>query len=182
MIIEFYKHRKETAEIDSFLEQIRLRQGLVGESLMASVHRPAGFTKEHSIIPRLAALLYLASLPALIMQRLPLLLLPTAVLVWFAYRQIQYGRQPSEYRQAIRRYLRGDYDEAIDILESLRRRIPDYLPTYFCLAEACVRGGRFEEALQVASRLASDYPDVAAGWKADIWLFKRIDQRRRETV
>jgi len=182
MIIEFYKHRKETAEIDSFLEQIRLRQGLVGESLMASVHRPAGFTKEHSIIPRLAALLYLASLPALIMQRLPLLLLPTAVLVWFAYRQIQYGRQPSEYRQAIRRYLRGDYDEAIDILESLRRRIPDYLPTYFCLAEACVRGGRFEEAFQVASRLASDYPEVARRMENDIWLFKRIDQRRRGTV
>jgi hypothetical protein len=67
-------------------------------------------------------------------------------------------------------------------LESLRRRIPDYLPTYFCLAEACVRGGRFEEALQVASRLASDYPDVARRMESDIWLFKRIDQRRRETV
>jgi hypothetical protein len=181
MIIEFYQHRRETAEIDSFLEQIRVRQGHVDESLAASVHRPAGFTKEHSIIPRLAALLYLASLPALITGQLPLLMLPVPVLVWFAYRQIQYRRQPKEYRQAVRHYLRGDYDDAIDALESLRHRVPDYLPTYFCLAEACVRGGRFEEALQVASRLAGDYPDVARQMETDIWLFKRIDQRRRAT-
>lgn len=182
MRIEFYKRRKQVAEIDSFLAQIRLRQGLVGESPTAFVRRPAGFTKEHSVIPRLAALLYLASLPALITGRLPLLLLPVAVLVWFAYRQVQYGRQPREYRQAIRHYLRGDYDVAIDVLESLRRRVPDYLPTYFCLAEACVRGGRFEEAFQVASCLASDYPDVARRMEADIWLFKRIDQRRHGTL
>ena len=103
------------------------------------------------------------------------------VLVWFAYRQIQYRRQPREYRQAIRHYLRGDYDDAIDVLEGLRRRLPDYLPTYFCLAEACVRGGRFEEALEVVSRLAGDYPDVARQMETDIWLFKRIHQRRGGT-
>ncbi len=182
MAIEFYKHRRQATEIDRFLEQIRRRQGLVSESLTASVHRPAGFTKEHSIIPRLAALLYLAGLPALITGRLPLLMLPTVVLVWFAYRQVQYERQPREYRQALRHYLRGDYDVAIDVLEGLRQRIPDYLPTYFCLAEACVRGGRFEEAFQVASCLAGDYPDVARRMETDIWLFKRIDQRRHGTL
>jgi len=182
MTIEFYKRRRQEAEIDSFVAQIRLRQGLVGESLAAPVHRPAGFLKEHSIIPRLAALLYLTSLPALITGRLPLLILPAAVLIWFAYRQVQYEKQPREYRQALRHYLRGDYDDAIDVLESLRRRTPDYLPTYFCLAEACVRGGRFEEAFQVASCLASDYPDVARRMEADIWLFKRLDQRRRGTA
>jgi hypothetical protein len=176
--IEFYKHRKQAAEIDGFIEQIRLRQGLVGKAPAALVHRPAGFTKEHSIIPRLAALLWLAGLPALMTQRIPLLGLPVAVLVWFAYRQVQYGRQPKEYRQAVRHYLRGDYDDAIDALEGLRCRVPDYLPTYFCLAEACVRGGRFEDALEVASRLASDYPDVAHHMETDIWLFKRIHQRR----
>lgn len=180
--IEFYKHRKEAAEIDDFIEQIRLRQGLVGESSDALVQRPAGFTKEHSIIPRLAALLWLASLPALMTYRIPLLVLPVAVLVWFAYRQVQYGRQPKEYRQAVCHYLRGDYDDAIDALESLRGRVPDYLPTYFCLAEACVRGGRFEKALEVASWLASDYPDVAHNMESDIWLFKRIHQRRGLTM
>ena len=79
-------------------------------------------------------------------------------------------------------YLRGDYDDAIDALESLRGRVPDYLPTYFCLAEACVRGGRFEKALEVASWLASDYPDVAHNMESDIWLFKRIHQRRGLTA
>ena len=176
--IEFYRHRRQAAEIDDFLEQLRLRQGIVSKSPAALVHRPAGFMKEQSIIPRFAALLWLASLPALMTQRVPLLFLAVGVLVWFAYRQVQYGRQPREYRQAIRHYLRGDYDDAIDALEGLRSRIPGYLPTYFCLAEACVRGGRFEQALEVASRLAGDYPDVARHMETDIWLFKRIDQRR----
>jgi tetratricopeptide (TPR) repeat protein len=180
-VIEFYQQRQQAAEIDDFLEQLRLRQGIVSKSPAALVHRSAGFTKEQSIIPRFAALLWLASLPALMTQRAPLLFLSVGVLVWFAYRQIQYGRQPREYRQAIRHYLRGDYDDAIDALEGLRSRIPGYLPTYFCLAEACVRGGRFEQALEVVSRLASDYPDVAHHMETDIWLFKRIHQRRSGT-
>jgi hypothetical protein len=182
MTIEFYNRRKQAAEIDSFLEEIRLRQGLVGESLTALVSRPAGFVKEQSVIPRLAALLWLAGLPAFLMHRVPLLVLPLAVLIWFAYRQVQYERQPREYRQAIRHFLRGDYDRAIDILEHLRRRIPDYLPTYFCLAEACVRGGRFEETLEVMSCLVDDYPDAAHLMERNIWLFKRIDQRRHATA
>ena len=176
--IEFYEHRTQAAEIDDFLEQLRLRQGIISQSPAALVQRPAGFTKEHSIIPRFAALLWLASLPALMMQSVPLLFLPVGVVVWFVYRQVQYGRQPRAYRQAVRHYLRGDYDDAIDALEGLRSRIPEYLPTYFCLTEACVRGGRFEQALEVVSRLASDYPDVARHMETDIWLFKRIHQRR----
>lgn len=180
-IIEFYKHDKQAAEIDGFLEQIRLRQDIVNRSPALSVHRPAGFTKEQSIVPRLGALLWLSSLPALMTLQIPLLVLPVAVLVWFAYRQVQYERQPKEYRQAIRHYLRGDYDDAIHILESLQCRVPGYLPAYFCLAEACVRGGRFEEALEVVSRLASDYPDVARNMETDIWLFKRVHQRRYQT-
>ncbi len=178
-IIEFYKNRRQAGQIDGFLEQMRRRQALVAESPAGLVHRPVGFTKEHSIVPRLAALLWLASLPALLTALVPLLVLPVAVLVWFGYRQIRYLWQPREYRQAVRRYLRGDYDDAIDLLERLRGRIPDYLPTYFCLAEACTRGGRFDEALKATSCLANDYPDVARNMEADIWLFRRIDERRQ---
>ncbi len=179
MTIEFYRSRKQATEIDSFLEKTRLRQGLVGESLTAPVHRPAGFTKEHSVVPRLAALLWLASLPALLTGKIPLLVLPVAVLIWFGHRQIRCLRQPREYRQAVRRYLRGDYDDAIDLLENLRGRIPEYLPTYFCLAEACIRGGRFDEALEATACLAHDFPDVARHMEADIWLYRRIDERRQ---
>ncbi len=181
-LIEFYKPRRRAGPIDDFLEQMRRRQALVAESPAGLVRRPAGFTKEHSIVPRLAALLWLASLPALLTALVPLLVLPVAVLAWFGYRQIRYLGQPREYRQAVRRYLRGDYDDAIDLLETLRGRIPEYLPTYFCLAEACTRGGRFDEALAATSCLANDYPDVARNMEADIWLFRRIDERRQPTA
>lgn len=178
--IEFYRHRRRAAEIDGFVQEMRRRQALVSESLAAAAKRPAGFTQEHSVIPKLAALLWLASMPAIITGKPALLILPLGVLVWFAYRQIQYRRQPREYRQAVRSYLRGDLDSAIDALQSLRSRLADYVPAYFFLAEVFTRTGRFEEALDMASYLSGDYPDLARQMQSDIWLFKRIHQRRHD--
>lgn len=176
--IEFYKHRRQTGEIDDFVEEIRRRQALVSESIAAAAKRPIGFSQEHSVLPKLAASLWLAAMPAIITEKPLLLILPVGVLGWFAYRQIQYRRQPREYRLAVRSYLRGDLDSAIDALEGLRRRLADYVPAYFFLAEVFTRTGRFEEALDVVSYLSGDYPDLARQMQNDIWLFKRIHQRR----
>jgi hypothetical protein len=178
-IIEFYKRRRQAAEIDGFVEEIRRRQTLVSESLAGAAKRPVGFTQEHSVIPKLAAFLWLAMMPAIITEQPPLLILPLGVLAWFAYRQIQYRRQPREYRQAVRSYLRGDLDSAIDALQSLRSRLADYVPGYFFLAEVFTRTGRFEEAMDMVSYLSGDYPDLARQMQSDIWLFKRIHQRRQ---
>jgi len=177
--IEFYRRSRRAGEIDAFVEELRRRQGLVGESVAAAVKRPVGFTQEHSVIPKLAALLWIASMPAILTEQPALFILPLGVLVWFAYQQIQYRRQPWEYRQAVRSYLRGDLDDAIDALQSLRSRLADYVPAYFFLAEVFTRTGRFEEALDVASYLSGDYPDLARQMQNDIWLFKRIHQRRQ---
>jgi tetratricopeptide (TPR) repeat protein len=178
-VIEFYKHRQQAGEIDEFVEELRRRQGLVSDSLAAAAKRPVGFTQEHSVIPKLAAFLWIASMPAIITEKPALFVLPLGVLVWFAYGQVQYRRQPREYRQAVRRYLRGDLDGAIDALQSLRNRLADYVPAYFFLAEVFTRTGRFEEALDMASYLSRDYPDLAQQMQSDIWLFKRIHQRRQ---
>jgi tetratricopeptide (TPR) repeat protein len=178
-VIEFYKHRRQAGEIDAFIEQIRRRQALVDASLAATTKRPAGFAKEHSVIPKLAIGLLLAATPAVVTKQPLLLLVPLGVLAWFAYRQIQYRRQPWEYRRAVRDYLRGDLDDAIDALQGLRQRLADYVPAYFLLAEVFTRTGRFEEALDMVSHLSDDYPDMAREMQNDIWLFKRIHQRRQ---
>lgn len=177
--IEFYKQRRQTAEIHAFVAELRRRQGLVNESLAAAAKRPVGFTQEHSVIPKLAAFLWIAAMPAVITGYPSLLLVPLGVLAWFAYRQIQYHRQPWEYRHAVRSYLHGNLDDAIDALQSLRSRLVDYVPAYFFLAEVFTRTGRFEDALDMASYLSGDYPDVARQMQNDIWLFKRIHQRRQ---
>jgi hypothetical protein len=178
-VIEFYKHRRQAGEIEAFMEQVHRRQGLVDASLAATAKRPAGFAKEHSMLPKLAIWLLLAATPAVITEQRFLLVLPLGVLAWFAYRQIQYRSQPREYRQAVRDYLRGDLDHAIDALQGLRQRLADYVPAYFLLAEVFTRTGRFEEALDTVSHLSEDYPDLARQMQNDIWLFKRIHQRRQ---
>jgi hypothetical protein len=179
-VIEFYEHRRQAGQIDEFVEEIRRRQALVSETLAGTAKRPVGFAKEHSVLPKLAAFLWIAAMPAVVTEQPALLILPLGVLLWFAWRQIQYRRQPWEYRQAVRSYLRGDFDSAIDVLQSLRQRLADYVPAYFFLAEVFTRTGRFEEALDMASYLSGDYPDLARQMQSDIWLFKRIHQRRQD--
>jgi len=177
-VIEFYKHRRQAAEIDGFLAELRRRQAVVDSTLAAFAKKPMGMVKEHSVLPKLAVYLLLASGPAVFTGKFPLLVLPLGVLAWFAYGQIQYRRQPWEYRQAARSVLRDDFDGAIKILESLRQRLADYVPVYFRLAELLTYVGRFEEALDVVACLARDYPDEARRMQNDIWLFRRIYERR----
>jgi len=177
-VIEFYKHRRHAAEIDSFLAELRRRQAIVDNTLAAFAKKPLGMVKEHSVLPKLAVYLLLTSGPAVFTGILPLLVLPLGVLAWFAYGQIQYRRQPWEYRQAVRNVLRDDFDGAIKILESLRQRLTDYVPVYFRLAELLTYVGRFEEALDMVACLAKDFPDEVRQMQSEIWLSKRIYERR----
>jgi len=108
-----------------------------------------------------------------------LILLP---IVWFLYHKIKFKRQPEEYRKALKSCYIKEWDEAINFLKNLQRRLPEYLPAYTLLANVYTRANRFDEALEVASQLPDEYIDVAQDIQTNVWLFKRIYERRKDNV
>lgn len=181
-IIEFWKGHKYSAEVDELLMQIERRKNIIEETLLQPAKRVIGYFEAQSILPKFLALICFFSLPAVVTRKLSLtclLLLPVA---WFLYRKIELSRQPKEYRKALKSYFNKEWDKAINLLKNLQMRIPEYLPAYILLVKVYIRAGRFDEALEVASGLPNEYIDIAQDIQTDIWLHKRIYERRKDNL
>jgi len=178
MIIEFWKEHK--SEVDGLLEQIELRKGFLEKTLDKPAGKTVGFSEEHSILPRFFSLFYLSSLPAVVTEKLSLTCLMLLPIAWFLYRKMEFFKQPKEYRRAVRSYFDGEWNKAIDLLKSLRAKIPEYLPACLLLVRVYTRANRFDEALEVAAELPDEHVGMAQDIQTDIWLFKRIYQRRND--
>jgi hypothetical protein len=179
-MIEFWRERKDSEVIDSLLEQIEQRQKLIEETFTNPVKSPIAVVDEPSLLRRFVVFLYLSFLPALIMERAQLLVLAVFPVVWFLYRQNQYRRLPTEYRQAFRRYIKRDWCGAVELLTGLLQGCPDYVPAYALLAHVYTRWGRFDEALHVVSQLGGDWSELAQDMQTQIWRFKRMAERRAD--
>jgi hypothetical protein len=180
--LEFWKDKKYSQQIDHLKELINKRQTLVDESISHVAKHAVGFTDVHSVVPKMLALVFLFISPALITGKSQLFLLGILPAAWFAYKEIIYRMQPREYRFAMRSYLHQKLDVAIIILTQLLGRLPGYLPAYELLAHIYIRTNRFEEALQVVTRLPDEYAELAHSMQTGIWQFKRIYERCKEPI
>jgi hypothetical protein len=180
--IEFWKEKKNSAEIDELLMQIEHRKEIVEETLMQPYKKMVGFLEERSLLPKLFFLIYLFSLPAIIMRKLSLIYLLLLPVAWFLYREIEFRKQPKEYRKALKSYFNEEWDQAINLLKSLRIKIPEYIPAYILLVNVYTRANRFDEALGIASELPDEYIDIAQDIQTDIWAYKRIYKRRKDNL
>jgi len=182
VIIEFWKEQKYLTKIDELLSQIAQRKALVEETLLQPAKKIVGFFEERSMLPKFFFLIYLFSLPAVITRKLSLTYLILLPIVWLLYHKIKFKRQPEEYRKALKSCYNKEWDEAINFLKNLQRRLPEYLPAYTLLANVYTRANRFDEALEVASQLPDEYIDLAQDIQTNVWLFKRIYERRKDNV
>lgn len=182
VIIEFWKEQKNLTKIDELLSQIAQRKALVEETLLQPAKKIVGFFEERSMLPKFFFLIYLFSLPAVITRKLSLTYLILLPIVWLLYHKIKFKRQPEEYRKALKSCYNKEWDEAINFLKNLQRRLPEYLPAYTLLANVYTRANRFDEALEVASQLPDEYIDLAQDIQTNVWLFKRIYERRKDNV
>jgi len=180
--IEFWKESKSSTNIDEFLSQIEQRKAIIEESLMQPAEKIVGFIDERSLLPKFICLIYLCSLPAIITEKLSLTYLILLPIVWLLYHKIKFKRQPEEYRKALKSCYNKEWDEAINFLKNLQRRLPEYLPAYTLLANVYTRANRFDEALKAASELPDEYIDVVQDIQTNVWLFKRIYERRKDNV
>ena len=179
IMIEFWKEKKYSAEVDELLMQIERRKNIVEETLLQPAKNVVGYYEEQSILPKFFALFFFFSLPAVITGKLSLTCLLFLPIAWLLYRKIKFRKQPVEYRKALKSYFNKEWDQAINLLKNLRAKLPEYLPAYMLLVYVYTRANRFEEALEVASDLPDEYIDMIHDVQADIWLSKRIYERRK---
>lgn len=178
MMIEFWKEHK--SKVDELLEQIELRKDFLEKTLDKPAGKIVGFSEEHSILPKFFFLFYLSSLPAVITEKISLTCLLLLPIMWFLYRKMEFFKQPKEYRRALKNYFDGEWNKAINLLRSLRVNIPEYLPACLLLIKVYTRANRFDEALETAAELPDEYVGMAQNIQTDIWLFKRIYERRKD--
>jgi len=88
--------------------------------------------------------------------------------------------RPKEFRQAVARFRRKDWEGAINHLKSLLERLPDYVPATLFLVETYVRAQMFDEALIAADQIPKEYMDDTNAIHLGIWKWKRIHIRRKE--
>ena len=75
-----------------------------------------------------------------------------------------------------------EWDKAIVLLKTLKEQFPEYLPSYTWLTWIYTHTQRYDEAMEVVSQLPEQYTDLANNITADIWRYKRINQRRIEKI
>lgn len=180
--IEFWKVPKNSTKVDELISQIEHRKAIVEEKLMQPAKRFIGFVEERSILPKLIFFIWLFLLPAVITRKLQLIYLVLLPIAWFFYKEITFKRQPKEYREALKSYFNKDWENSINFLKNLQKRLPTYIPSYILLVSVYIRTHRFDEALEVASHLPDEYLDDAQDMQREVWLFKRMYERRKENA
>ena len=183
-VIEFWKERKNSREIDELLDQIEYRKTIVEESLLQpSQQKIVGFIDKKPMIPILVGSLIIFSMLALMTRNIHLMYLALIPPAWFLYNKIlAIRRVPKLFRQASKHYFKEEWDKAVILLKTQQEQFPEYLPVYTLLISIYTRTNRYDEAMEIASQLPAQYIDIANKIQTDVWRYKRINQRRKENI
>ena len=147
------------------------------------MQKSVGFGEQRTMIPPLIGLMLLFALPAKITSNIRLLPIVLIPLGWFIYNKILAIRKvPKLLRQALKHYSKEEWEKAIDLLEILKEQFPGYLPSYTWLTWIYTRMQRYDEAMKIVSQLPDQYSDLANNITLDVWRYKRINQRRTESI
>lgn len=177
MSFEFWKEKKYADQIDSLIKQIEKSQANLTESTAQPIKSALTFVDQHTIIWKALAFTWLSLMPALLTEIPILLLLVIVPFVWLTYKEVQYIKQPREYKQALKFYLKKDWHGALDALDLLRQRQPDYVPAIVLMANTYIRLNDFDRALQVTSQLPDERLDLSRDLQTRIWDFQRLYER-----
>jgi len=177
--IEFWKTRKITKRWDDFEHQIKEKQSQVQESFV----RPSEEVFEIRHVNRIRRLFLISCAfcaPSVLFNKPVLLVLGLVPIGWYFWKATLLMGRPKEFRKAVARFRRRDWEGAINHLKSLLERLPEYVPAMLFLVETYVRAEMFDDALNLADRIPKEYLDDGNKIQLEIWKWKRIHMRRRE--
>jgi hypothetical protein len=181
LVIEFWKTRKVSRLIGDFEKGIRERQDHIQESEINPLTRVFEIRNVY-YIRRLILLSSSFCAPAVLLQMPVLLVLGLIPIAWYIFTTIRLMGHPKEYRKAIQRYRRKDWNGAIFHLKSLLVQSPDYISAKFFLIEIYLREERFDEALEMVGSIPDEYLFDSNALYLEIWSWKRIHIRRKEPM
>lgn len=165
--IDFWVQRRNSADVDLLLQAIQQRKSVVIEHIEESISHPVG---EVLVQPwkRTAALVFLCSSPALVLEIEWLLWFGLLPLVLHGISLFSKRAQPLAFKRAMKLYLKGDREGAVEMASKAIEGYPDFAPASllkirlliglenFCEAQAVLEGaGRLFDS-ETAERIREE--------------------------
>ena len=176
--IEFWKTRKISKQIEDFERRIEEKQAQVQESFVC----PSKEVFEICHVNRIRRLFLISCAfcaPAVLFNKPVLLVLGLLPIGWYFWKATWLMSRPKEFRKAVARFRRKDWEGAINHLKSLLEHLPEYVPAMLFLVETYVRAEMFDDALVAADQIPKEYLNDNNAIHLEIWKWKRIHMRRR---
>ena len=182
MTITFWADGKRSAALQEIIAEINHRKEMVEETVPYPMRFAVGDTI-HQPWKRTVVLTFLFIIPALITE-IPWLLLAGLIPVCMhIYSSLMSVKEPREFRQAVRHFLKREWEQARDLLDGLILRSPDYRPVRLFMIELKMRLGDFDGAEATLAEIQNDLDaETLQSIQQDIVLRRRIAARKTENI
>lgn len=182
MKLTFWTNGKQTAQLQDLITEINQRKELVEDTMAYPMRYAVGDTLQQPW-KRTVVLTFLFIIPGLITEIPWLLLAGLIPIVMYIYSSLIGAKEPHEFRQAVRHFLRREWKQALGLIEALIRREPDYRPARLFMIELKMRLGDFDGAGATLAGIQSDLDtDTLQFVQQDILIRRRIADRKRESI
>jgi hypothetical protein len=182
MTITFWADGKQSTELQEIIAEINRRKEMVEETMPYPMQFAVGDTI-HQPWKRTVILTFLFIIPALITEIPWLLLAGLIPICMHIYSSLMGVKEPREFKQAVRHFLKREWEEARDLVDALIRRSPDYRPARLFMIELKMRLGDFDGAESSLVEIQSDLDtETLQSIQQDIVLRRRIETRKKESI
>ncbi len=162
------------------MAEITRRKALVVDTLAYPMRFAIGDTI-HQPWKRTVILTFLFIAPALITEIPWLLLAGLIPISMHLYSRLMEIKEPREFRQAVRHFLKYEWSQARDLVYELIKSKPEYQPARLLLIELKMRLGDFDGAGALLAEIQSDLDaETLQSIQQDIVLRRRILERKKE--
>jgi len=176
--ITFWALKKNEAQIDALLREIKSRQAYVQEAIayplstsLADVFEPPW--------KRTVALVFFFALPGIILEKPWLLLLCLAPLLIYVWSAVNTIGQPRLFRKAIRAGFRKRWQDALSLVQQLQQTRPSYIPGHLLAVDINLRLHQFPEAMSVLAAIQNEInPEYVQETQSGIVQRQRMFERK----
>lgn len=180
--ITFWANGKQSAKIQEIIAEINRRKEMVQDTMAYPMRFAVGDTI-HQPWKRTVVLTFLFIIPALITEIPWMLLAGLVPICMYIYSSLMGVKEPREFRQADRYFLKREWGQARDLVDGLIQTSPEYRPARLFMIELKLRLGDFDGAESTLADIQNDLDtETLQSIQQDIVLRRRIAARKTESI